>query len=69
MPLHPSYKPLRHLLIERNMTLADLRKSTPISRNTFTSINQDRFVSLETIAHICEFLDCRIEDVVEFVKE
>ncbi|WP_445324092.1 helix-turn-helix domain-containing protein [Paenibacillus sp. FSL M7-1455] len=69
MPLRPSYKPLRHLLIERNMTLADLRKSTPVSRNTFTSINHDRFVSLETIAHICEALNCRIENVVEFVPE
>lgn len=69
MKLVPSYKPLRRLLVERDMTAADLRKATGISRNTFTSINADKFVSLETLAVICEYLNCRIEDVVEFVED
>lgn len=69
MPLKPSYKPLKRLLVERDMTMVSLRKATGISRNTFTSINQDKFVSLETIALICDSLNCRIEEVIEFVKD
>jgi putative transcriptional regulator len=67
--LKPSYKRLRHILVERNMEPVDLRRATGLARNTMTSINADRSVSLDTIATICEYLGCRIEDVVEFTEE
>ncbi|WP_445671754.1 helix-turn-helix domain-containing protein [Paenibacillus sp. FSL L8-0708] len=67
MALRPSYKRLRHILVERDMTPVDLRRATGLARNTMTSINADRSVSLETLAVICDYLGCRIEDVVEFV--
>lgn len=69
MPLRPSYKRLRHILVERDIKPVDLRRATDLGRNTMTSINADRSVSLETLAVICEFLNCRIEDVVEFIPE
>jgi DNA-binding Xre family transcriptional regulator len=69
VPLRPSYKRLRHILVERDIKPVDLRRATDLGRNTMTSINADRSVSLETLAVICEFLNCRIEDVVEFIPE
>ncbi|GAA0840656.1 helix-turn-helix domain-containing protein [Bifidobacterium pullorum subsp. gallinarum] len=69
MPLVPSYKPLRKLLVERDMKVAELYKNGVISRSTASVLNMDRFVSLETLALICEYLNCRIEDVVEFVDD
>lgn len=68
MPLIPSYKPLRKLLVDRDMKMSDLYKNDVVSRSTVSVLNMDRFVSLETLALICEYLDCRIEDVVEFVE-
>ena len=65
----PSYKPLKRTLVERETTLAALREATGIAPNTFTKINRNDWVALQVLARICEVLDCRIEDVVEFVKE
>lgn len=66
--LKPSYKPLRKLLVDRDLKPSALYLKMGISRSTASAINQDKYVALETIAVICNFLDCPIEDVVEFVK-
>lgn len=65
----PSYKPLKRTLLERDLTPADVREATGISPNTFTKMNKNEWVALKIIAQICEYLDCRIEDVVEFVDD
>lgn len=69
MALRPSYNRLRHMLVDRRITMADLRRATGLGRNTTASLNADKSVSLETLAAICEYLECRVEDVVEFVPE
>lgn len=69
MSIKPSFKPLRKLLVDRDMKHSDLYNKVGISRSTATSISQDRYVSLEIIAIICEYFDCRIEQVIEFVNE
>lgn len=68
MKLRPSYNRLRHILVDRKMNMADLRRATGLGRNTTASLNSDKSVSLDTLAVICEYLECRIEDVVEFVE-
>jgi len=69
MSLRPNYNRLRHLLVDNRLNMADLRRATGLGRNTTASLNADKSVSLDTIAAICEYLNCRIEDVVEFVEE
>jgi len=69
MPLMPSYKPLRKTLVEQNLKISFLHKEGIISRSTASSLNMDRFVSLETIAILCESLNCRIDEVVEFIED
>lgn len=69
MALRPSYNKLRHLLVDRRENMADLRRATGLGRNTTASLNADKSVSLDTLALICEYLNCRIEDVVEFVDD
>ncbi|WP_410795721.1 helix-turn-helix domain-containing protein [Paenibacillus sp. J5C2022] len=69
MRLKPSYKPLRKILVDRDMKPSSLYKEMGVSRSTASAINQDRFVAMETIAVICNYLNCGIEDVVEFVDE
>ncbi len=60
-----SYQRLKHLLLDRNLKLTDLKKMTGISSATLAKINKNEPISLETIEKICSFLDCEIQDVVQ----
>ncbi|ETT40927.1 hypothetical protein C162_26755 [Paenibacillus sp. FSL R7-269] len=66
--LLPSYRPLRVRMAERNLSRKDLEAAVGINRNTVSRLYNDRSVSIDTLAVICEYLDCRVEDVVEFVR-
>ena len=67
--LVPSYKPLKRTLVERGMTAAELRHLADIAPNTFTKINKNDWIALKIIAKICEALNCRVQDVIEFVDD
>ena len=62
-----SYKPLWHLLIERGLTKADLRKLTGISPNTMTKLTRNEEVSMTIINRICDVLSVNYADVVEYI--
>ena len=63
-----SYKPLLKLLIEKNMTKTQLREATGMSMNTLAKISKNEYVSMSTLDSICNYLHCRIEDVIEFIE-
>ena len=63
-----SYKPLFRLLLEKNLTKTQLRKNVGFSTATLSKLSKGEYVSLETIDNICNYLDCKIEDVVELYK-
>ena len=62
-----SYKPLFRLLLERDMTKTDLRKAIGFSTTTLAKMSKGEYLSLETIENICKYLNCKIENVVEFL--
>lgn len=64
-----SYKRLWKLLIDKNMKKRDLKETTKLSPSFMSSLNQDKSVTVNTLSRICEVLDCRIEDIMEFVPE
>ena len=64
-----SYKKLFHLLIDRDMTAADLRKKAGYSANISTRLKNDSYVSLESVEKICAVLRCKVDDIVEFVPD
>lgn len=64
-----SYKKLFHMLIDRNMTAAQLQKEAGYSANISTRMRRDEYVSLESMEKICQVLDCKVDDVVEFVPD
>ncbi|MGE7828948.1 helix-turn-helix domain-containing protein [Paenibacillus sp. NPDC093718] len=66
--LVPSYKPLDITLVKQDKLRKHLRDEAGISGTTLAKMSNREFVSLSVIARICEYLDCRIEDVVEFVE-
>lgn len=63
-----SYKPLWHLLIEKEMKKDDLKKAAGITSNVIARMGKNTYINLESLEKICFALDCRIEDVVEVIK-
>lgn len=64
-----SYKKLFHILIDRDISNAQLQKMAGYSANITTRLKNNTYVSLESIEKICRVLDCKVDDIVEFVQE
>ena len=64
-----SYKPLWHLLLEKDMKKLELRDLVGRSNNTLARLGKNEGVSMDVLERICIALDCRIEDIVEFVRD
>ena len=64
-----SYKKLFHLLIDKNMTAAELQKKAGYRANISTRLRNDTYISLESVEKICRVLNCEIDDIVEFVPD
>ena len=64
-----SYKKLFHMLIDRNMTAAELQNEAGYSANISTRMRRDEYVSLDSIEKICRVLDCKVDDIVEFIPD
>lgn len=64
-----SYKPLWHLLVEKNMNKEDLKRAAHITSNIVSRMSKDTYVNLDSLEKICIALDCTLNDVVEIVKD
>jgi DNA-binding Xre family transcriptional regulator len=67
--MRADYKRLWKLLIDRDMKKKDLRNAAHLSPSLMTKLNKNESLTTNTLARICEVLDCRIEDVMEFVPD
>lgn len=59
------YDKLWKLLIDKKMKRTDLIKHAHISSNVLARMGKQEPVSMESIAKICSFLGCSVEDVFE----
>ncbi|AMK73957.1 MULTISPECIES: helix-turn-helix domain-containing protein [Bacillus] len=66
--LKPTYHPLEVTLAKRKKNKTDLRNDLGISSSTLAKMTAGEFVALKVIAQICEYLDCPIEEVVQFER-
>lgn len=64
-----SYKKLFHLLIEKEMSNADLRKQAGFSANIITRLKRNNYITLQSIESICKALNCGVDDILEFVPD
>jgi DNA-binding Xre family transcriptional regulator len=60
-----SYNKLWHLLIDKGMKKADLRKHG-VHSVSLARMSRNERVSLEVLEKICDFLDCDIGDIVSY---
>ena len=54
-----SYNKLWKLLIDKNMTKTQLRILSGITSNALAKLGKNESVQLDTIAKICEVLNCK----------
>ena len=62
-----TYKKLFHLLIDRGIQTTELTEQAGFSANILTRLRRDQYVSLESIEKICSALDCKVDDILEFI--
>jgi putative transcriptional regulator len=64
-----SYKKLWIILIERDVSPAELRKDLNIATGTMTKLRRNEEVALSVLLRICEHLNCNIGDICDAVKK
>lgn len=62
-----SYKPLFKLLVDRELSKADLRRKAGISPNTMTKLIKGEDVSMSILNKICSALECSYGDIIEYI--
>lgn len=62
-----TYKKLFHLLIDRGISTSQLTEQAGFSANILTRLRRDQYVSLDSIEKICLALDCKVDDILEFI--
>ena len=67
MSLTVNYNKLWKLLVDKKMSKADLRRAAEISPNTMTKLRRDEEVSMSVLKRICEYLECNIGDICDFI--
>lgn len=57
------------MLIDRGIQPAELTEQTGFSANILTRLRRDQYVSLDSIEKICLDLNCKADDILEFVQD
>lgn len=64
-----SYKPLWKTLIEKEMNKTQLRDLVGCSNGTLSRLSKNQYVEMKLIDTICQKLNCRIDEVLEIVRD
>ncbi len=62
-----SYKKLFHMMIEKDMSNAQLMEQAGFSANIMTRLKRGSYLSLESIERICGVMNCGVDDILEFI--
>ena len=62
-----SYNKMWKLLIDRNMSTADLRKNANIAPNTMTKLRRNESVNLAILSRVRAVLQCDFGDIIEYI--
>lgn len=58
------YHNLWHLLIDKDMSKAQLKKAVGISTRTFAKLSKGEPVTMSTLTKICDVLHCELNQIV-----
>lgn len=63
------YTKLLTLLEEQGLTTYKIRKDKIISESTLQNIRQEKRITTDSIASLCEALNCQPGDILEYVPD
>ena len=64
-----SYKKLLHILVDRNLRLTNVIKSSGVSASVVTKINNNEYIRLDTLEKICIYLNIQVQEAIEFIDD
>lgn len=64
-----SYEPLYKTMKEKGMTTYTLINQFGVSRSLLDRLKHNKPISTVTLNDLCTFLDCKVEDVIVFLKD
>ena len=64
-----SYKPFYATLLSKGVTEYALIFKQGLSANTIHRMKHGKAISTKTLDTLCEILDCRVEDILLYVKD
>ena len=64
-----SYEPFYRTLKEKNISTYKLINTYGISRSLLDRLKHNKPISTVTINDLCTFLDCKVEDILVYIKE
>lgn len=63
------YNKLWKLMIDKNINKTELCKKAKISTNAMAKMGRNESVPLETLAKVCNILECDLSDIVEIKRK
>ena len=64
-----SYEPFYRTLQEKNISTYKLINQFGISRSLLDRLKHNKPISTVTLNDLCNILDCRVEDIMLFIKD
>ena len=64
-----SYEPFYKTLKNKNISTYKLINHFGVSRSLLDRLKHNKPISTVTINDLCRFLDCKVEDILMYVKE
>lgn len=64
-----SYNKLWKMLIDKGMKKSGLREKSGISSASLAKLGKGENITTDVLLRICEVMDCRIEDILETIRE
>lgn len=64
-----SYAPFYDTLKRKNITTYKLVHEFGVSRSLLDRMKHNRPITTQTLDDLCRFLDCKVEDILEYKKD
>ena len=64
-----SYEPFYRTLKEKGVTTYKLINEYNVSRSLIDRLKHNKPITTVTINDLCRYLDCNVEDIVEYIKD
>ena len=64
-----SYKRLLHMMIEKDVSNAQLMHDAGISANIITKLKNGQYIALDKVESICVAMGCTPIDILEFIPD